>query len=309
MQAFQDDSSNGRLPTGDGPLSDLQATENGAGNGAEWTLVWVQERCHKAENEGRCQSLTESVRDQGGGMVCFKKANKFYCWLQRLSRPVYTLVTDWREAKPCIDLMLESGNIAPPVMTIVLCSSQRQVKRVMDWARTVPGRVGTICVHEQSRIPRHLIGGLLRDHFSSDTGAATSLRADLVDATRRETDTAHMSSQEDSTTSVTSDAMHDLEDQADTSASVSEECMLGSGADGSGSTHCPSSGYGVDASQEALPDCGAYEAPAHTGYPLASSLATLLAVHGVPAQEMEPEERKPLKLIRGVDGHLTLMRF
>jgi len=131
-----------------------------------WRLVWCQERCHKSENEARCHALQRSLKGLGGSLVCLKKANQFSEWLLKSPRPMFVLLTDWREAQPCMQFLAEQGSVARPACTVVLCDSQRQFGRASQWAQRQPPCVGAILVREQGRIPPQVLNGLVHRHFA-----------------------------------------------------------------------------------------------------------------------------------------------
>lgn len=149
--------------------SAAEADARGTTGRGWWHLVWVQERCHKSENEQRCRALRGALQELGASMICFKKANKFVCWLQRAPRPFFVLVTDWREAQPCVQFLAQQSSATRPDCTVVICDSARQMSRASEWARTVPDSVSPVYVCEHSSIPTTLLDGLIWRHFSQDT--------------------------------------------------------------------------------------------------------------------------------------------
>jgi len=142
-----------------------------------WRLVWCHERCHKPEHEDRCHTIQAEIHDLGASLVCLKKASKFACWLQRAPRPLYVLITDWREAQPCVQFLGESSQqprISRPAFTLVLCSTSRQASRAAEWVRGVSSSVGPVFVCESSNVPASLLNGLVQRHFGSATSRGTA---------------------------------------------------------------------------------------------------------------------------------------
>lgn len=159
---------------------------------AWWRIVWCHERCHKQENQVRCQGLRGSVNETGALLVCLKKAVQFALWVRRSPRPPFVLVTDWREAQPCMQCLGTSPEVSKPFLAVVLCESQRQYSKASDWARSLPAEVGPICVCERADIPAELLSGIIRRHFSpSSDGPERALEAG---ADRRAANREHTSS-------------------------------------------------------------------------------------------------------------------
>jgi len=136
-----------------------------------WRMVWCYERCHKAENEIRRKGFAQEAAKIGAGLVMFKKAKQFNLWIQRAVRPIYILITDWREAQPCTQAISDHFSHNRPIMTIVLCDSHRQAGRALEWANNrAPGDCGPVRVCNRENIQPNLINGLLRKYFSVDEG-------------------------------------------------------------------------------------------------------------------------------------------
>lgn len=127
-----------------------------------WSIVWCHERCHKGENDVHRQRLQDSALLYGASLICLKKARQFGTWLEQNDKPLYALVTDWREAQPCADAILAACE-NQPILMAVLCDSERQVNRAKLWARRLDLGVCTVYVCERSKIPASLLGGLLRE--------------------------------------------------------------------------------------------------------------------------------------------------
>jgi hypothetical protein len=137
---------------------------------AAYRLVWCHERCHKSENEEVRSGLSEALArksDGAGGLVCFKKANRFAMWIVRTPRPSYTLVTNWREAQPCANAIMQHAGTNRPASMIIICDSARQAHRATSWAKGQPREaLGEVLVFDSANIPHHVMGGILREYFS-----------------------------------------------------------------------------------------------------------------------------------------------
>lgn len=178
------------------PTESVNATaaprEPTAAAGAWWRIVWCHERCHKQENQARCQSLRGSVNETGALLVCLKKAVQFALWVRRSPRPPFVLVTDWREAQPCMQCLGTSPEVSKPFLAVVLCESQRQYSKASDWARSLTAEVGPVCICERADIPAELLSGIIRRHFSPSSDGPE--RALAVGADRRAANREHTSS-------------------------------------------------------------------------------------------------------------------
>jgi len=132
-----------------------------------WRLIWCYERCYKWENREVREKLRKALEGVGGSLTCLRKASHFVRWLDQATKPKFVLVTDWREAQPCLQALLAQNpeSFAQPVCSIVLCSG-RQLGRATDWSRRVPAEAGPVCIYESHSIPRALLGGLISEHFS-----------------------------------------------------------------------------------------------------------------------------------------------
>jgi len=126
-----------------------------------WRIVWCHERCHKREHEVRRKAIDEATREAGGLMVCRKKASQFDAWLAHAQRPPYVLLTDWREAKPCLGAVAQRHRNNRPMLTMVLCEGRRQCARARTWVQSLPGPdVVHVCVDLGS--PRAFVRDVLK---------------------------------------------------------------------------------------------------------------------------------------------------
>merc|ERR1719401_269603 len=139
-----------------------------------WRLIWCQERCHKSEREAQRQLIHAQVAARGGALISFKKARQLGRWVERAPRPPFVLVTDWREAQPCLQAIATHAHQNSPCLTVVLCASGRQFNRAIAWRQTLGPEVGEIYVCEERDVQQDLLGGLVAACFGAphDTSAA-----------------------------------------------------------------------------------------------------------------------------------------
>mmetsp|Transcript_99522 Transcript_99522/g.179632 ORF Transcript_99522/g.179632 Transcript_99522/m.179632 type:complete len:319 (+) Transcript_99522:84-1040(+) len=153
-------------------MSTMQPAANGAPQ--TWYVLWCQERCHKSENEARRELLTMAAAQIGAEILLFKKAKQFHFWLDRCPGERYVLITDWREAQPCMEVLahkLAEKSVsgvpsAMPEMTVVLCESERQGSRATEWARTLGEDFGSVHAFKRDSVPSSLLYGLVKQVFS-----------------------------------------------------------------------------------------------------------------------------------------------
>jgi len=119
-----------------------------------WRVVWCHERCHKRESEDLRRELGEACRAVGASLVCLKKAGKFADWLHGGQRngsrkpTPYVLVSDWREAKPCMDFLARDHPSSRPLLTVLLCDERRHFERASTWAHSLPPRPDPVQVQQ-----------------------------------------------------------------------------------------------------------------------------------------------------------------
>lgn len=151
---------------------DAQAGD-GAGKGRPsnhcwWRLVWCHERCLKQECDVRRQAVSMAAREAGALLICMKKASKFAAWLASKQRPPLVLLTDWREAKPCLQAASEQPLQNQPAITLVLCDVPAQFERAQAWAHSGPAGSEKVRVIRDVGLPRELLAELLPELLQSD---------------------------------------------------------------------------------------------------------------------------------------------
>ncbi|CAK0868992.1 unnamed protein product [Prorocentrum cordatum] len=103
-----------------------------------WTLVWCHERCHKQGCDGERAAITDTVQDAGATLVCLKKATRFSSWMKQAGQSPYGLLTDWREAKPCMEAIETCSPSDRPAFLVVYCELPRCRERATAWASARP---------------------------------------------------------------------------------------------------------------------------------------------------------------------------
>jgi len=98
-----------------------------------WFLVWCYERSFKQECEQIKNAIEELVTPLGGELLRFKKAKTYETWATRSEHTDYILVTDGREAKPCVRILAGGCDILPRRMA-VWSEDPRQNNRLEKWA-------------------------------------------------------------------------------------------------------------------------------------------------------------------------------
>mmetsp|Transcript_28674 Transcript_28674/g.66113 ORF Transcript_28674/g.66113 Transcript_28674/m.66113 type:complete len:262 (-) Transcript_28674:97-882(-) len=135
---------------------------------AAWQLVWCYEHNQASENQAERLQIETVAASAAAGVVMFRKASQFAKWLETPSPLPYVLVTDWREAQPCVRALCDKtgqGSENLPLQIVVFCKGQRQIMRATNWAKILrPDLVVHIC--DRSNIPDFILNGLIRQCFS-----------------------------------------------------------------------------------------------------------------------------------------------
>mmetsp|Transcript_108272 Transcript_108272/g.334366 ORF Transcript_108272/g.334366 Transcript_108272/m.334366 type:complete len:245 (-) Transcript_108272:22-756(-) len=102
-------------------------------------FVWCYERCYKQESKPRYHALVQAAAEVGGTLVRFKKAHKFdvgFLWRNPL--PPYLLLSDWREAKQCLQALAQRPAQLWPVCMVVMADGNPEFDRAIAWAEALP---------------------------------------------------------------------------------------------------------------------------------------------------------------------------
>lgn len=101
---------------------------------ASWVMIWCHERCYKPERSELRAHLTDVAMSLNAGILCMKKAVKYETWMKRSNSRTHVLITDWREAKPCLQVMQDSGQRERPETMIILCDLPKSHENAVSWA-------------------------------------------------------------------------------------------------------------------------------------------------------------------------------
>eukprot|EP00435_Cladocopium_sp_Y103_P010583 s2319_g2.t1 len=101
---------------------------------ASWLMIWCHERCYKPERSELRAHLTDVAMSLNAGILCMKKAVKYETWMKRSNNRTHVLITDWREAKPCLNAMEESRPREWPETMIILCDLPKSHENAISWA-------------------------------------------------------------------------------------------------------------------------------------------------------------------------------
>jgi len=101
-----------------------------------WRLVCCTERLLRqgGAEHGRRKAFEEATAVVGAELLCLRKAKQFEAWSRKPGTKPYVLLTDWREAKPCMDILAGRGPQNKPVFTVVICEVRGQYGRASRWA-------------------------------------------------------------------------------------------------------------------------------------------------------------------------------
>merc|ERR1719297_567027 len=86
----------------------------------------------------------DQVTKAHGTVLRFRKAAGFGRWLEEPSlegpEMPWVLLTDWREVKPCLELLRASAR--QPGLILVHTSSEKQYKRSLEWKASMKTTAG-----------------------------------------------------------------------------------------------------------------------------------------------------------------------
>lgn len=181
-----------------------------------WHLLWCSKRCFKQDQSQRMANLQIMVADAGGKLVCKRKAQQLtqrrpsFRW--RSSSSPLVLVTDWREAKPCLQsLMVEANANKWPSLMIVACDDQVLNRRASLWQQTL-GDIGievVVCLFdelEEMLAPGGLISERVLDELEErgleDCRSCFSIDQKMLDCADAETSLGTTRSGESSPRSI-----------------------------------------------------------------------------------------------------------
>jgi len=129
-----------------------------------WQVVWCQEHSFKYDGGGLRERLRVSANMHGADLACVKKSHKILLHFKRLQGllPIvkldfFGIITDWREAKPCLELFeqLDEAQIAElkllpsqtkPEFLVVFCENQSQHNKAVLWANKAESPFPIYCM-------------------------------------------------------------------------------------------------------------------------------------------------------------------
>eukprot|EP00440_Ansanella_granifera_P054889 gb/GFBE01059503.1/.p1 GENE.gb/GFBE01059503.1/~~gb/GFBE01059503.1/.p1 ORF type:complete len:289 (+),score=42.79 gb/GFBE01059503.1/:1-867(+) len=138
-----------------------------------WCVVWCHERCFKDDNASRRKELVHGAAQYGATTVFLKKAKRFEMWCADNPGRRVLLITDWREAQPCSDAILQSGCPAP-ALTVVACESEKQHQRASAWAAALPPEAGAVQTFQRTMLTNSIWQGLLESCMQLSPQIASS---------------------------------------------------------------------------------------------------------------------------------------
>lgn len=130
----------------------------------QWKLIWCHERCYKAELSDFRLSLTEAADKAGYEVICFKKVTGFKKWIAEVAIPPSVLLTDWREAKPCVEVLDKSQTTFKVV--IVYVSDDKQLRAASKWAQALPAQEHVRIIRSRSD-PKDFTAHVMRSVHSA----------------------------------------------------------------------------------------------------------------------------------------------
>jgi len=155
-----------------------------ANNKKSYRLIWCHERSHKEDSKPVRDALHQAARDLGASLTYFRKATQFSSYIHRTSRLPYILITNLREARPCLDAVAPPQNgetqtqafqgedplsggaplekTTRPLLTVVLLDSQKQLVKATNWQKQLEPKLGPVhlCVFEPTTLQDAVDGAL-----------------------------------------------------------------------------------------------------------------------------------------------------
>jgi len=119
-------------------------------------LVWCNEHIHKPECEAQRIAVSSAVAQAGARLIFMKKGAQFNTWAAAAPRPPFVLLTNWREAKPCI-AAAQQHPWSYPVFTVVICKQHVQYIRARAWLENDQRLAQHVQVVDDSACPRLLV--------------------------------------------------------------------------------------------------------------------------------------------------------
>lgn len=123
-------------------------------------IVWCCEHIHKPQCDTQRTAVCAATAQAGAKLLCLKKAAQFSTWASAACRAPFVLLTNWREAKPCITAA-QQYPWSRPVYTVVICEQPVQYMRARAWLESDPLLGQHVQVVDESSCPRQLVLDML----------------------------------------------------------------------------------------------------------------------------------------------------
>jgi len=119
-------------------------------------LVWCNEHIHKPQCDAQRIAVSTAVAQAGASLLCLKKGAQFSTWAAAACRAPFVLLTNWREAKPCM-AAAQQHPWSYPVFTVVICEQHVQYMRARAWLENDSRLAQHVQVVNDSACPRLLV--------------------------------------------------------------------------------------------------------------------------------------------------------
>ena len=130
-------------------------------------VCWRHEFVNRPQYGDFRRLLKDEAAQRGGIVHLFRKGENFRLWLkQRSPDLLYAIISDWRAAPSCCNVLEEFSTAPQPKEFIVICDSTAQLNKACGWASSeIPTRYH-VQVAERENIPASFCQGLARNCFS-----------------------------------------------------------------------------------------------------------------------------------------------
>jgi len=119
-------------------------------------LVWCNEHIHKPQCDAQRIAVSTAMAQAGASLLCLKKGAQFSTWAAAACRAPFVLLTNWREAKPCM-AAAQQHPWSYPVFTVVICEQHVQYMRAQAWLENDSRLAQHVQVVDDSACPRLLV--------------------------------------------------------------------------------------------------------------------------------------------------------
>lgn len=129
-----------------------------------WRLVWCHDRYQQLTRArtDRRKAFEEATAASDAELMYLRKACHFEAWCRRQSTIPYILLTDWREAKPCMEVVVGLKAEQRPVFMVVICEVSRERTRATRWAQSLATDAATpLYIHHNIDSQYSLVDGLI----------------------------------------------------------------------------------------------------------------------------------------------------